>query len=92
MIIFFSNLDNPTSAIPICLGKSFAWCSDLPEGLNNVAGLFELECSNGNKIASLPYIDNIIKYFDGAGSTYLDFVIPVRNLNKRKRISFFTKI
>eukprot|EP01091_Cochliopodium_minus_P008704 TRINITY_DN2013_c0_g4_i3.p1 TRINITY_DN2013_c0_g4~~TRINITY_DN2013_c0_g4_i3.p1 ORF type:complete len:1507 (-),score=272.92 TRINITY_DN2013_c0_g4_i3:302-4822(-) len=73
---FFFYTDDNTS-LALCLGKSDAFCAVLSDGQLNLAGIFELECSNNIKIKSLPIATNIITYNAGFGGQLADYLIPL---------------
>lgn len=70
-----TNIVNNDS-IPLCIGRSFSLCPILPQGLLNLAGLFELQCGN-TIIGGLPYEYDIVYFQKGLGGTNLDFLIPI---------------
>ena len=63
-------------SIPLCLGRSFSLCPILPNGLLNIAGMFEIKCGDKITIGRLPYEYDIVYYQRGLGGSNLDFLIP----------------
>eukprot|EP01091_Cochliopodium_minus_P015779 TRINITY_DN5706_c0_g1_i1.p1 TRINITY_DN5706_c0_g1~~TRINITY_DN5706_c0_g1_i1.p1 ORF type:complete len:1580 (-),score=362.71 TRINITY_DN5706_c0_g1_i1:69-4550(-) len=58
------------------MGKSSAKCPLMPQGLLNIAGLFQMSCPNGVYVGPMPTQKWIVSYQIGYGGTNLDFIFP----------------
>ena len=71
------NFKLPNNSLSLCLGKSNQMCSVLPKGLENLAGIFHLECGNGKSVKSIPNNGEIVNYVNGYGGKNHDWLIPI---------------
>ena len=68
---------NPTRSTRVCMGKSSSLCLKFPVGLQNIVGMFSLECQSNIFINNLPYDSFIVYPVYGVGANELDFVVPI---------------
>eukprot|EP01091_Cochliopodium_minus_P012846 TRINITY_DN399_c0_g1_i1.p1 TRINITY_DN399_c0_g1~~TRINITY_DN399_c0_g1_i1.p1 ORF type:complete len:1671 (-),score=375.50 TRINITY_DN399_c0_g1_i1:706-5673(-) len=66
-----------SSFIPICLGRTYAKCPLMPNGLMALTGILQLSCPNNNSIPLYPYEEKIVFYSWGFGGNNLDFLLPL---------------
>ena len=63
------------------MGTTSSLCLKFPIGLQNLVGMFSLECQSNILINNLPYDGFIVYPVYGIGANELDFVIPILPTN-----------
>ena len=76
-----SGNSNPIRSTRVCMGTTSSLCLKFPLGLQNLVGMFSLECQSNILINNLPYDGFIVYPAYGIGANELDFVIPILPTN-----------